>query len=72
MWDSATERRIAEADGGSVLTTSDIGLRFNNRDRVRVGRFPLLLGNAAVCGAIALMFLLILTGRLDYRGEREV
>ena len=67
----AGQLRVAEGDGWTVLTASDVGLRFNNWDRVRGERFPLLLGNAAVCGAIALLFLLVLTGRLAYRGEKE-
>jgi hypothetical protein len=44
---------------------------YNNWDRVRVERFPLLLVCAAACGVTACMFLLIVTGRLVYRGERD-
>lgn len=57
--------------GSSTLAPADIGLRLNNWDRVRAGRLPLLLMNAAVCGAATLMLFLVLTGRLAYRGERE-
>jgi len=67
----AGQLRLAEGDGSGLLTTSDIGLRFNNWDRVRVERLPILLVRASACGAIACLFLLILTGRLAYRGERE-
>jgi len=61
---------IAENSGLGVLEASEVGLRFNNRDRVRAGRLPMLLVSAAVCGAIGVLFLLTLTGRLAYRGER--
>lgn len=61
---------IADEGGTSTLATSDVGLRLNNSDRVRAERLPMLLVNAAGCGAAAVMFLLILTGRLAYRGER--
>jgi hypothetical protein len=67
----AGQLRIAEEGGPSTLATKDVGLRFNNWDRVRVERLPLLLVYAAVCGVTACMFLLVLTGRLAYRGERE-
>jgi hypothetical protein len=67
----AGQLRIAEEGGSSTLETSDVGLRFNNWDRVRVEHLPLLLVYAAGCGVTACMFLLVLTGRLAYRGERE-
>ena len=67
----AGQLRIAEDGGLSTLATSDVGLRFNNWDRVRVERLPLLLVYAAGCGVTACMFLLVVTGRLAYRGERE-
>ena len=56
---------------GSVLATSDIGFRFNNWDRVRAQRIPILLGYAAICGAISILSLLLVTGRLAYRVEKE-
>ena len=65
----AGEVRVAEDARTSVLTPSEIGLRFNNWDRVRAERLPVLLVSAAGCGVAALMFLLVLTGRLAYRGE---
>ena len=55
----------------SVLATDDIGLRFNNWDRVRAQRLPILLGYAAICGAMALLVFLFVAGRLAYRGEKE-
>ena len=63
--------RIAEGSGLSALATGDVGLRFNNWDRVRAERLPLLLACAAACGITACMLLLVLTGRLAYRGQRE-
>jgi predicted xylose isomerase-like sugar epimerase len=53
-----------------VLERSEVRLRFNNWDRVRAAQLPGLLIPAAVCGALALMFLLVVTGRLAYRGEQ--
>ena len=67
----AGQLRIAAAGSSSVLQTSDIGLRLNNWDRIRSERFPGLLISAAGFGIGAMMFLLILTGRLAYRGEKE-
>lgn len=54
-----------------VVTAHDIGLRFNNWDRVRVQQLPLLLVCAAGAGVSACLLLLVLTGRLAYRGERS-
>ena len=62
--------RIGE-DRGSIVAAGDVGLRFNNWDRVRAKRLPLLLVYAAGCGVTALTLLLVLTGRLAYRGEKE-
>jgi hypothetical protein len=63
--------RIAGDSGSSVLRTSDVGLRFNNWDRIRGARVPLIVIYAAMCGVAVLMFFLILTGRLAWRGETE-
>jgi len=68
----AGQLRIAEEGGSSILATSDVGLRFNNWDRVRVERIPLMLVYAAACGITACIFLLVLSGRLVYRGERQL
>jgi hypothetical protein len=67
----ARQLRIAEDGALDTLATSDVGLRFNNWDRVRAQRLPLMLVYAAACGAMACLFLLLLTGRLAYRGERD-
>lgn len=52
------------------LAAQEIRLRFNNFDRLRAERLPLLLVDAAACGAGAVLLLLIATGRLAYRHER--
>ena len=67
----AGELRIADEGGSTPLTAEDFGLRLNNWDRVRVMQLPLILTRASACGALACLFLLIVTGRLAYRGERE-
>ena len=67
----AGQLRVTDDTSGTVLATSDIGFRFNNWDRVRAQRIPILLGYAAMCGATALLFLLLVTGRLAYRDEKE-
>jgi len=67
----AGQLRLVDEASGSVLATSDIGFRFNNRDRVRAQRIPILVAYAAVCGATATLFLVLVTGRLAYRGEKE-
>ncbi len=64
----AGQIRIAEDARAGVLTPGDVGLRFNNWDRVRAERLPVLLVSAAGCGVAALMLVLVLTGRLAYRG----
>jgi len=66
------QKRVSIADGASshVLTTQEIGLRFNNWDRVRGQRLPVLLGYAAACGGGLVLLLVIATGRLAYREER--
>ena len=66
----AGQLQIAEGARTSALTASEVGLRFNNWDRVRAERLPALLVSAAGCGVAALMFLLVLAGRLAYRGEK--
>lgn len=64
--------RIQLVDGtrATTLSASDVGLRFNNWDHVRASRLPLLLLYAAGTGITILMFVLVITGRLAYRGER--
>ena len=55
----------------TVVESGDVGLRFNNWDRRRAERLPLQLVRASACGAMVCLFLLLLTGRLVYRGERQ-
>jgi hypothetical protein len=62
---------IREAAGSSALDPREVGLRFNNWDRVRAARIPMLLTYSAVFGAGVVLLLLIATGRLAYRGEKE-
>jgi hypothetical protein len=64
--------RVMDDASGTTIAGSDIGFRFNNSDRVRAQRLPLLLAYAAACGAMATLFLVLVTGRLAYRGEKEV
>ena len=64
--------QVAENGVPSTLTASDVGFRFNNFDRVRAQRLPLLLTYAAGCGIAAFMVLLVLSGRLAYREETGV
>ena len=62
---------ITDGAGSRVLRVEDIGLRFNNWDRVRAARLPLLLLYAAACGGGIVLLVLIATGRLAYRREYE-
>lgn len=61
--------RLVDDARTSVLAPSEVRLRFNNWDRVRAAQLPGLLIPAAACGAAALLFILVVTGRLAYRGE---
>lgn len=66
----AGQIRILEGGRTSELAPSELGLRFNNWDRLRAERLPQLVVSAAGCTVAALMFLLVVTGRLAYRGEK--
>jgi hypothetical protein len=66
----AGQVRIAEGGSMRVLTASEIGLRFNNWNRVRAEGLPVILVSTAGCAITALMLLLTITGRLAWRGER--
>ena len=68
---NAQELWIRDEGGSAALRAQEIGLRFNNWDRVRAGRLPVLLGYAAACGAGIVILFLIATGRLAYRGEDQ-
>jgi hypothetical protein len=63
--------RVVDEGSTSALTASDIRFRFNNWDRVRAQRLPLLLFYAAFIGAGVLLSFLLVTGRIAYQGERE-
>ncbi|HYQ89598.1 MAG TPA: hypothetical protein VEU09_08220 [Candidatus Binatia bacterium] len=62
--------RLEEHGTTTTLTAGELGLRFNNWDRVRAARLPLMLMYAAGCGVSAFLILLGLTGRLTYRPEK--
>src|SRR5439155_26293908 len=66
------QKHVSITDGATshVLTPQEIGLRFNNWDRVRVQRLPILLIYSAAIGAGLVVILATATGRLAYRGER--
>jgi hypothetical protein len=65
-------RKLSVTDDGEsrAVATDEIRLRFNNWDRIRAARVPVLLLYGACCGGAALLLLLISTGRLAYRGEK--
>jgi len=65
----AGQLRIGDSAASGVVAASDIGFRLNNYDRVRAERIPLLLAYAAMCGALTALTLVLLSGRLAYRGE---
>jgi len=62
---------ITDSAGPHVLTSQDVAVRLNNWDRMRIQRLPILLSYAAVLGAGLIALLLVATGRLAYREERE-
>jgi len=68
---AAQQLWIRDETGSRVVSADEIRLRFNNWDRMRVARLPFVLVYAAALGAGFVIFLVIATGRLAYRGERE-
>jgi hypothetical protein len=64
----AGKLRLDERGSAKVLSAGDLGLRFNNRDRVRAARLPVLLLDAAICAMTLTLMLLMATGRIAYRG----
>src|SRR6266849_1212097 len=62
---------ITDSAGPHVLTSQDVAVRLNNWDRMRIQRLPILLSYAAVLGAGLIALVLVATGRLAYREERE-
>jgi hypothetical protein len=53
------------------LDRREVGLRFNNWDRIRAERIPILLTYAAACGADFVLLLLIATGALLIEARRR-
>jgi hypothetical protein len=68
---TAQQLWIRDETGSRVVNADGIRLRFNNWERMRTARLPLMLVCAAALGAGLVIFLVIATGRLAYRGERE-
>jgi hypothetical protein len=62
---------ISEQGRSSPLGAQEITLRFNNWDRIRAARLPLLLVYAATFGAGLAMLILIAAGRLVYRPTKD-
>jgi len=67
----AGQVRIADQAGSTALGANEITVRFNNWDRVRAGRVPMLLLYAGAFGAALAILFVIATGRLAYRPEKE-
>lgn len=66
----AGQLQMVDAGSPHAVAADDIRLRFNNWDKMRAARMPGLLVNAAACGAIAVLFIIMITGRLNYRDEK--
>ena len=66
---TAGQLRMADGAGSDGVVPADVGLRFNNWDRVRADRLPMLLAYAAAIGAGVVLLILIVSGRLGYRNE---
>jgi hypothetical protein len=67
----AGQMQLTEAGGSGTLATTDVGLRLNNSDRVRAQGLPQLLLSAAVCGATAVLFVMVVSGSIVWREERS-
>ena len=68
----AGQLRVMDERGSSVLAPNEVGLRFNNWDRVRAEHVPVSLSSAAAAGAMVTLFILVATGRLTYRDDQEM
>jgi len=66
----AGQLQMVEAGSPQAIAANEVRLRFNNWDKVRAARIPGLLVNAAACGALAVLFIVLVTGRLNYRDEK--
>jgi hypothetical protein len=60
---------LQDERGTSAVARADVGLRFNNWDRVRAEKIPDLLISAATVGAAAALLLVGLVTRRDSRSE---
>jgi hypothetical protein len=65
----ARQLSVTDEAGSRALSPDEIRLRFNNWDRVRAARLPLLLVYAGSCGGGAVLLLLIATGSLAHRSD---
>ena len=54
--------------GPTSIAGPDVRLRFNNWDRVRAQKLPILIGAAFCAGASSILLLLGILGRLPKRG----
>ncbi len=57
--------------GSSSVTTGEIGIRVNNRDRIKAERVPAMVASAAGAGFTGLLVLLGLIGWLPTRRPSE-
>lgn len=67
----AGQMQLTETGGSRAVAMTDVGLRFNNSDQVRAQRLPQLLLDAAVCGATAVLFVMVVSGSIIWRAERS-
>ncbi|MDH5198703.1 MAG: hypothetical protein OEY20_15785 [Gemmatimonadota bacterium] len=65
----AQQLSVTDKVGSRTLGADQIRLRFNNWDRIRAARLPLLLVYAASSGGGLVLLLLIAASRLAYRNE---
>jgi len=66
---SSGRLQVVDPQKTSTVKPGDVALRFNNWDRVRAERMSWLLVDAAVCGMMVTLLLLVATGRLAWRNE---
>ncbi len=63
----AGQIRVADDGGSAVLMVSEVGFRFNNWDRVRAERIPVVLVHAMTVGAAAVVLVVGLVLRISSR-----